>query len=62
MRLVLRLLVVASSLTAGACATRAEVFTPGGDITRPVLVSQVRLYYTQDALNARIEGAFCSNV
>lgn len=45
------------TLTASACATRSAVFTPGNDVTRPVLVSQVRPQYTQDALKAGIEGS-----
>ena len=61
MRLVNRLLVVASALTAGACATSGVVMSPGNDVTSPILVNSVRAGYTPDALASRIEGTVLLN-
>jgi protein TonB len=53
---IIRLLVIASTLSAAACASRGAIFTPSADVTLPVLVNSVRPQYTQDALASRIEG------
>ena len=54
--MIIRLIVVASALSLAACGTRNAIFTPGADVTLPVLVNSVRPQYTQDALASRIEG------
>ena len=47
--MIIPLIVVASSPSLAACGTRNAIFTPGADVTLPVLVNSVRPQYTQDA-------------
>jgi TonB family protein len=61
MRLMIRVVVVASALTAGACATSTAVFVPGNGVTLPIVMNSVRPYYTQEALASRIEGSVLLN-
>ena len=56
MNLTGRLMVVAGVLTASGCAARAPVYTPGADVTAPVMVTERKPYYTAEAMDAKIEG------
>jgi protein TonB len=49
-----RLAVVLVALTSAGCAAR--IYTPGGDVSQPVLLNNVRPYYSQAALAQQIEG------
>ena len=57
MNLTVRLTVVALVLTSAACAMRAQIYTPGAEVTAPVLVTEPRPYYTEEAMLAKIQGA-----
>ncbi len=57
MNLTVRLTVVALVLTAAACAMRTQIYTPGADVTAPVLVTEQRPYYPAEAQRAKIQGA-----
>ncbi len=52
-----RLTVVAVALAAAACATRSPVHTPGADVTTPVVVTDTRPVYTEDAMAAKLQGS-----
>ena len=61
MNLTARLMVVAVVLTAAGCATRAPVFTPGASVTAPVMVTSENPHYTEEALQAKIQGTVLLN-
>ena len=60
MRMMFRLFVAACALGAAVAPTmRAQntpiVYAPGNGVSLPVLVTKVNPYYTQEAMDARIE-------
>ncbi len=57
MNLTIRLVVGALVLTAAACEMRTQIYTPGADVTAPVLVTEQRPYYSAEARRAKIQGA-----
>ena len=61
MKLTARLMVVAVALMTTACATRAPVYMPGADVTAPVLVTERQPDYTEEAMNAKIQGTVLLN-
>ena len=55
MRRLLTAVALAAALVASAAA-QSEVYKPGNGVTLPVVVKQVKAVYTQEAMDAHIEG------
>ena len=60
MRMTFRLLVVVCALGAAVSTSRAQntppVYAPGNGVSLPILLTEVRPNYTQEAKDARIQG------
>ena len=50
-------MVVAATLMTAVCVTRAPVYTPSADVTTPVLVTERKRDYTEEAMHAKIQGS-----